>query len=350
MEKESVSYDLSIVVCCYRGANTIVECIASLEYLTLNNISVEVLFVDDGSEDGTDIIIKDHINNRSKNSSLVFNYFRKINEGLSIARNFGVQRSNSSLIAFVDEDAYVDPLFAKVTVDFFNTRKDINCTGGKVLLKNDESEFAKLIQYSVFESYINDSIGIIGTNMAFRKAFLFEVGGFQPEFTYRGDETALFGKAGEKLNVERCDNMVVKHHQPDTLKKWLQTRYENGYFGAAIFDLLYPNKYNYRNLVLSILTFLLPLTVLITIILLMKLFIILLIIYVLYFLKRFVFNKALRINIQNYNSYFNSENRVYSSLYVIYITILGFHYRDFGYLRGTINYKNYQWNRNNSIK
>ena len=66
---------------------------------------------------------------------------------------------------------------------------------------------------------MSDPNSIIGTNMSFRKSFLKQTGGFQPEFTYRGDESVLFEKSKNILVKGRSNDVVVKHFQPDNQNK-----------------------------------------------------------------------------------------------------------------------------------
>jgi glycosyltransferase involved in cell wall biosynthesis len=255
-------YDISIIVCCYSGEETIEACLESLMNQERDNISIEVILVDDGSKDGTSKKISNFLESNSILNNLHFKYFRKENEGLSIARNYGISKSRSDIVAFIDEDAVADLNFSKNIIQLFIENKKVNCIGGKVELLNIDNSFANIIQKSIFSFQMKSKYSVIGTNMAFRKSLFTDVGGFQPEFTYRGDESALFAKAKGKIFIMKSDNVIVKHPQPPTLYKWLKTRYENGYFGAAVNELVNKeNITNFKHLTYSLLLLFLPIFV-----------------------------------------------------------------------------------------
>ena len=92
---------LSVIVAMYNIEKYIKRCLESLEKQTLKKI--EIIVVDDGSDDGSSEIAKKYLK-KNKN----FKYFRKSNEGLSMARNFGISKSLGEFIGFVDGDDYVD--------------------------------------------------------------------------------------------------------------------------------------------------------------------------------------------------------------------------------------------------
>ena len=101
-------YSNSIIVCAFNEEENIFHCLSSIEKAVEKIINYEVLVINNGSSDNTNVKIKDFFNNSSKifaNNLKVFN----INHvGLSEARNFGVKKCNGNFISFVDADATVD--------------------------------------------------------------------------------------------------------------------------------------------------------------------------------------------------------------------------------------------------
>jgi glycosyltransferase involved in cell wall biosynthesis len=338
------SYDISIIVCCYGGEETIEGCLNSLKYQKRDDISIEVLLIDDGSKDGTSKKIFNFLENNSDLGNLQFNYFRKENEGLSIARNFGIRKSNSSIVAFIDEDAEADENFAKNIITGFNSNTHINCIGGNVLLKNTENSFAQIIQKSIFSLYMKTPNTFIGTNMAFRKEFLIAVGGFQPEFIYRGDETLLKTKSKENISILISENIIVKHPQPSTLKKWLTAKYQSGYFSAAINDFIkLKDIMHYRRIIVALITLSTPLFVLLFFILNSNISYILLILFVLFLISRFILNNSINNVIIEYYNNSQEIKKLSKSHYIRYIVVLGYIYSDFGYLKGVFVFHKYVW-------
>lgn len=100
MEKENL---VSIVVPCYNTKIEFLEyCMKSLLDQTYKNL--EIILVDDGSE-------KDISNLLDENwgDNIQVKIFHKKNEGVSVARNFGTQKSSGSYILYVDADDMLAP-------------------------------------------------------------------------------------------------------------------------------------------------------------------------------------------------------------------------------------------------
>ena len=95
---------LSIVVPCYNVEKYIRTCIESILAQTYRNI--EVIIVNDGSTDQSLAVISDLI--CSHHNIKVIN---QKNQGLSVARNTGIDAATGKYIAFVDADDKIKPDF-----------------------------------------------------------------------------------------------------------------------------------------------------------------------------------------------------------------------------------------------
>lgn len=337
-------FDISIIVCCYAGEETIEGCLNSLKCQKRDNVSIEVLLIDDGSKDKTAKKILKFLEGNSTIDNLQFSYFRKENEGLSVARNYGISKSKSSIVAFIDEDAVADEYFAMNIIKLFNGNTNVNCIGGVIELSNIDNFFANIIQNSVFSFQMKSEHGIIGTNMSFRKSLFAEVGGFQPEFTYRGDESAFFVKAKGTLEKLISKNVIVKHLQPPNFILWLKTRYENGYFSSAVLDLeKTKNIIRYKRLLFSLVTLFLPIITICCFIYssIVILPISLLALYFLFILNRFF--SAFNNYIKEYNR--NAKGNILIASYIIVIVFVGHIVEDYGDLKGFLKYRNYSWKK-----
>lgn len=91
---------ISVIVPVYKVEKYINRCIDSILNQTYKNI--EIILVDDGSPDNCGEICDKYAekDNRIK-------VFHKKNEGVSIARNIGIENANGSYITFVDSDDYI---------------------------------------------------------------------------------------------------------------------------------------------------------------------------------------------------------------------------------------------------
>lgn len=92
---------VSVIVPVYNVEQYLRKCLDSLVNQTLKDI--EIIIVDDGSEDASSHIAKEY----EKQYSNV-KYYRKENGGLSDARNYGLKYATGKYIAFLDSDDYVD--------------------------------------------------------------------------------------------------------------------------------------------------------------------------------------------------------------------------------------------------
>ena len=96
--------EISVIVPIYNSEKYLKACLDSLAAQRME--SLEVLQIDDGSEDSSRQICEQYC---AKHSG--FHYYYKENGGLSDARNFGLERVRGTYIAFVDSDDYVEPDF-----------------------------------------------------------------------------------------------------------------------------------------------------------------------------------------------------------------------------------------------
>lgn len=92
---------ISVIVPVYNVREYLNRCMESLVYQTYTNI--EILVVDDGSDDGSSAIC-DQWQRVDRRISV----FHKKNGGMSSARNLGLKYAKGEFITFVDSDDYVD--------------------------------------------------------------------------------------------------------------------------------------------------------------------------------------------------------------------------------------------------
>lgn len=90
---------VSIIVPVYNVENYIFKCLSSIINQSYKNL--EILIVDDGSEDNSINIAKELIDGRCV-------ILKKENGGLSSARNYGLKRATGSYIMFVDSDDWLE--------------------------------------------------------------------------------------------------------------------------------------------------------------------------------------------------------------------------------------------------
>lgn len=92
---------ISIIIPIYNSADFLEECLLSVKQQTYKNI--EVILVDDGSRDESKLICQKFIENDER-----FILFVQENQGVSVARNQGLQSVRGEYITFVDSDDMID--------------------------------------------------------------------------------------------------------------------------------------------------------------------------------------------------------------------------------------------------
>jgi len=111
---------ISVIVPVYNVEKYIEKCLDSISNQTMNDI--EIIIVNDGSEDNSETVIKHWIEN---NNGIKVKYLKKENGGLSDARNFGVQYATGKYISFIDSDDYIDEDLFKNLEKYTNEGIDI---------------------------------------------------------------------------------------------------------------------------------------------------------------------------------------------------------------------------------
>lgn len=95
---------VSCIIPVYNVEKFIAECIDSVLNQSLDGI--EIIIIDDGSTDSSGTICAEYANKYSN-----IKYFRKENEGVSIARNTGLNYATGEFVHFLDSDDTIDPDF-----------------------------------------------------------------------------------------------------------------------------------------------------------------------------------------------------------------------------------------------
>ncbi len=100
---------VSIIIPAYNVADYLEECVYSI--LCQTYINFEIIIIDDGSTDKTYIIGK-----RLASENAKIKLFHQENQGVSLARNTGMQKANGKYYIFVDADDIVMPRYIETLV------------------------------------------------------------------------------------------------------------------------------------------------------------------------------------------------------------------------------------------
>ncbi len=107
---------VSVVIPVYNVRDYVSYCIDCVVSQTLTDI--EIILVDDGSTDGSGDICDKYAS--ADNRIIVIH---KQNEGLSSARNDGIEASRSPFVMFIDSDDWVEPNFCELPYNMAEKEK-----------------------------------------------------------------------------------------------------------------------------------------------------------------------------------------------------------------------------------
>lgn len=225
---------VSVVVCSYNGAATLRACMESLQKLRYPNY--EIVFVDDGSEDDTQKIMK--------NFPEVKNIIQK-NKGLSAARNVGAKESSGEIIAYTDSDCMPDRDWLYYLVQTL-TENDFAAVGGPNISPpavNFIQATVAVVPGSPRHILLNDREAehVPGCNMAYHRWALEVIDGFDPEFRAAGDDVDVCWRlmqSGYKIGFS--PSAVVWHYRRFTVNAYFKQ--QRGY-GKAEALLRYKHIY-----------------------------------------------------------------------------------------------------------
>ena len=91
--------EITIIIPNYNCEKYIERCITSILSQTFKNF--EIIIIDDGSEDKSEVIIKDVM---SKNENVNIKYVKQYNQNAAIARNKGIELASGKFVFFLDSD------------------------------------------------------------------------------------------------------------------------------------------------------------------------------------------------------------------------------------------------------
>lgn len=181
---------LSVIIPCYNVQEYLSKCIDSVIDNELDDI--EIILVNDGSKDDTLKIIKEY----KKKCKDIIKIVDQENQGLSMARNAGIEVSTGEYITFLDSDDYVDSKMYSTMLDkAYESNFDLVVCGVKMLYSDHElnvnsgvvkdcnsKEEVKEVMYNFYPAACNKLYKreVIG-DLRFKKGVWFE----DVEFMYR---------------------------------------------------------------------------------------------------------------------------------------------------------------------
>ena len=165
----NVTPKISVVISTYNAQNYISECLDATLNQTYTNL--EVIIVDDGSEDDTLSILQSYA---SKDSRITL--FRHSNKGVSTTRNKGIQNATGEYIVFFDADDYPEPDLIEAYVNAINewSEKKVALIGTGMFFDNQYNKYVgnKTYILEVAHGYIEGENYVLSRSSAAMLAWL----------------------------------------------------------------------------------------------------------------------------------------------------------------------------------
>ncbi len=237
--KEPGEILFSIIVPVYNRREEVADLLRSLEAQT--DRGFEIILVEDGS---TQPALPDG----KGPEGLRLKYYRKKNEGRSIARNYGIAGADGDYFIFVDSDCILPPDYIRELRRSLS-ENPVDCFGGPDAAHESFSDTQKAINYSM-TAFLTTG-GIRGGkrsmekftprtfNMGFSREVFGKVGGFREMFSEDIDMSTRIRNAG--FSIALFPDVYVYHKRRVDMKKfWKQVHV----FGMSriTLELLYPGS------------------------------------------------------------------------------------------------------------
>jgi glycosyltransferase involved in cell wall biosynthesis len=227
--------DISLVICTLNRASQLAETLKRV-FAIRSQLNWELIVADNGSTDGTRAVVRQFAAVCDHPVQLIHQPGR----GVSYARNAGWQSAKSGIVAYIDDDCYPTEDYLDAVFDCFSKEPKLGFIGGRILL-HDPSDRRITIQESLQrrsfppKSFVCPGV-IQGANLAFRRAVLKAVGGFDPWFgagaLFTGEEAELLARISAAGWTGAYDPapLVYHHHGRKTEldEFWLMRSYDRG--------------------------------------------------------------------------------------------------------------------------
>lgn len=208
---------ISVIICTYNRDKYIYNVLRSVAENDYPHDKYEIVLVNNNSSDNTESECQRF---QADFPDIAFRYCVETNQGLSYARNRGIQESQGDLLAYVDDDATVNKEYLRTYADFFNKTPEAVAAGGPILPVCETEEPSWMSHYTrqlvTGRLYLGDrqrpfAHGAYpgGGNSCYRRSVFDAVGLFNVELGRKG--SSLIG-AEEKDLYDKMTTLGMKFY------------------------------------------------------------------------------------------------------------------------------------------
>lgn len=182
-------------MCTYNRDKYIYNVLKSIADNKISTDQYEIVLVNNNSNDNTEAECNRFTNDYP---NVKFRYFIERNQGLSYARNRGIQEAQGDILVYVDDDALINDEYLQTYIQFLESHPEIDAAGGPILPKYETEEPSWMSTFTrqliTGKLYLGDKVREFpsqsfpgGGNAAYRKSVFDKVGLFNVELGRKGD-------------------------------------------------------------------------------------------------------------------------------------------------------------------
>ncbi|MDR7210066.1 glycosyltransferase family 2 protein [Flavobacterium piscis] len=211
----------SVIIPLYNKADHIENTLKSVLNQTFTDY--EVIVVNDGSTDKSEAVILEFNDKRIQ-------LYNQKNQGVSVARNLGIEKSTGKLIAFLDADDYWFPNHLEELSNLHHAFPNCGVYCSRYKIKTTKNHFQTPHFYGIENSYCGIVEDYFFSNRPFRitwtsslampKEILDKMGAFTPGVT-NGQDLELWTKTGIEYPVAITNTVtaIYNYDIPNSLAK-----------------------------------------------------------------------------------------------------------------------------------
>ncbi len=212
---EIKQYKIDVIIPVWNGEKFIINAIDSV--LNQTFLPHKIIVVDDGSNDKTYSLVSKY----AENSKVEIRIIKKVNGGLSSARNTGIKESTVDFVAFLDADDVWLPDKLKKQIEKYNLSKfknlglvycdyDVIDSKGIIKYKNYKSPLdKKKMRGKVFKKLLErNQITSSGSGVLIKREVFKAVGLFDEKLKW-GEDWDMWLRIAEKFEVDFVPEILV---------------------------------------------------------------------------------------------------------------------------------------------
>jgi len=240
----------SVIICSRNRANQLREYLVRIPHKSFEQFEVELILVDNASDDKTADIMRTHATQASYPVKCV----TASQPGLGLARNIGIESASRELLVFTDDDCYMQEQYVEHLLHDFDKSRFQFC-GGRILLWDETDAMASVNYHDEFFLIPAGSFlpagTIQGANMVVHHDVIEKVGCFHPQMGagthLRCEDVEFLGRACMNgFSGAHLPQLVVYHHHrrkpgPEIEQLRLENDIGRGVYYAAMSDQGYLN-------------------------------------------------------------------------------------------------------------